>query len=53
MKEETIKRRVCGLSREDEEKQLADIIDVAQMNLERTKKYSSDLEDELKDMLEA
>ena len=52
MKEEKIKRRVYGLSREEEEKQLADIIDVAQKNLERTQKYNVELVDELKDMLE-
>lgn len=53
MSEEKIKSRVYGLSREDEEKQLAEIIDVAQQNLERTKKYNTELADELKDMLES
>lgn len=53
MREEKIKRRVYGLSREDEEKQLAEIIDVAQENLERTEKYNTELADELKDMLDS
>lgn len=53
MKEENLKRRVYGLSREDEERQLAEIIDVAQKNLDRTKKRNVELKDELKDMLEA
>lgn len=50
MKEENTKRRVYGLSKEDEERQLADIIDVAQENLERTEKFNSELLEELKDM---
>ena len=53
MKEEKMKRRVYGLSREDEEKQLAEIIEVARENLERTERYNVELADELKDMLEA
>lgn len=53
MKEENTNRKIYGLSREDEEKQLADIIEVAQENLEQTQKYNTELEDELKDMLEA
>ncbi|MBE5960544.1 MAG: DUF4968 domain-containing protein [Lachnospiraceae bacterium] len=53
MKEEKTERRIYGSSRADEEKQLADIIKVAQENLERTEKYNQELTDELKDMLDA
>lgn len=53
MKELRSGRIVYGLSREEEEKQLADIIEVAQENLERTQRYNKELAEELKDMLEA
>lgn len=51
--EEKTKTMVYGLSREDEEKQLADILMIAQVNLEKAEKYDSELTEELKDMLEA
>lgn len=45
-------RPVPGLSREEEEKQLAGILDVAQENLERTEGYIKGLSDELYDLME-
>ena len=47
------KKGIYGLSREEEEKQLADIIKIAQENLERTEKYNTELTEELKDMLDS
>lgn len=45
-------RPVPGLSREEEEKQLAGILDVAQENLKRTEGYIKGLSDELYDLME-
>jgi len=53
MKTEIKKRRVYGLSREEEEKQLKEIIDVAQKNLERTENYNKELMAELMDLRES
>ena len=53
MEKEIVKRKVYGLSREDEEKQLAEIIDVAQKNLERTERYNKELTEELQDLRES
>lgn len=50
MHRKNIKRKAYGSSREDEEKQLAEIIDVAQKNLERTEKYNKELTEELEDL---
>lgn len=52
MKEENRNPSIHGLSRESEEKQLAEIINVAQENLERTEGYIKELSAELHDMLE-
>lgn len=52
MKEKKTLRPVPGLSREEEEKQLAEIIDVAQDNLTRTERYIRQLSDELYDLME-
>lgn len=52
MNEQKTFRSVPGLSREDEEKQLAEIIDVAQNNLTRTEGYIRQLSDELYDLME-
>lgn len=52
MKEEKKSRSIPGVSREAEEKQLENIIDVAQENLERTMRYNKELTEELHDMLE-
>ena len=45
-------RSVPGLSREEEEKQLEEILEVAQENLERTKGYMKQLSEELHDLIE-
>lgn len=45
-------RPIPGLSREAEEKQLAEIIQVAQENLERTKGYVGQLSEELHELME-
>ncbi len=45
-------RPVPGLSREEEEKQLAEVIGVAQKNLERTEAYIRELSGELYDLME-
>lgn len=45
-------RPVPGLSRQEEEKQLTEIIGVAQKNLERTEGYIKQLSDELYDLME-
>ena len=45
-------RPVPGLSREDEEKQLQEIICAAQENLERTQAYIRSLSDNLEDLRE-
>lgn len=45
-------RPVPGLSREEEEKQLEEILEVAQENLERTKGYMKQLSEELHDLIE-
>ena len=45
-------RPVPGLSREDEEKQLKEIIDIAQANLIRTESYVKALSDEYHDLVE-
>lgn len=52
MQEKKTLRPIPGLSREDEEKQLSEIIQVAQENLERTKGYVRQLSDELYDLME-
>lgn len=45
-------RPVPGLSRQEEEKQLTEILGVAQKNLERTEGYIKQLSDELYDLME-
>lgn len=45
-------RPIPGLSREDEEKQLAEIIKLAQVNLEKTKHHIGQLSEELHDLME-
>ncbi|XCP83533.1 AAA family ATPase [Roseburia hominis] len=50
-KEETF-RTLPGLSREEEEQQLADIIKVAQDNLDKTQGYVTELSDELHELME-
>lgn len=45
-------RPIPGLSREDEEKQLAEIINMAQDNLERAEGHISQLSEELHDLIE-
>ncbi|MDO5521618.1 MAG: DUF4968 domain-containing protein [bacterium] len=52
MEQEVKNTSVYGTSLESEKKQLAEIIDVAQENLERTEGYVKELSDELHDMLE-
>ncbi|NCB94700.1 MAG: DNA helicase UvrD, partial [Clostridia bacterium] len=52
MKEEGKDQMIHALSREEEEENLAEIIDVAQENLERTQKYIDELSGELRDLLE-
>ncbi|MDO5291580.1 MAG: AAA family ATPase [bacterium] len=52
MRQENRNTFIYGLSRESEEKQLAEIINVAQENLDRTEGYVKELSDELHDMLE-
>ncbi len=52
MKDEKSTSTIYGISREDEEKQLADILRVAEDNLEWTKQHYEGLADQLKDMLE-
>lgn len=47
------KKGIYGLSREEEEKQLAYIIEIARENLERVEKYNTELSEELKDMLDS
>ncbi|MDO5350623.1 MAG: 3'-5' exonuclease [Lachnospiraceae bacterium] len=53
MENEKAFRPIPGLSREEEEKQLAEIISIAQNNLTRTEGYISQLSDELHDLMEA
>lgn len=53
MKKEINHKKVYGLSREDEEKQLQEIIQIAQENLERTEKYNKELVEELEDLRES
>lgn len=50
MERKIIKRKVYGSSREEEEKQLAQIIEVAQENLDRTERYNKELVEELQDL---
>ncbi|UWO25829.1 ATP-binding domain-containing protein [Marvinbryantia formatexigens] len=45
-------RPVPGLEREDEEKQLAEILSIAQENLERTEEHIGELSEELHDLME-
>lgn len=52
MKENRTFRPVPGLGREDEERQLEEIIGIAQENLERTEKRGKDLQEELHDLME-
>lgn len=52
MREKTAFRPIPGLSREEEEKQLAKIIDLAQTNLTRTEGYIRKLSEELYDLKE-
>ena len=52
MKTEKTIRPIPGLSREDEEKQLAEIIKIAQDNLERAKGHIGQLSEELHDLME-
>lgn len=52
MKSDSTPRPIPGLSREEEEKQLADIIRTAQENLTRTENYIRQLTDELDDLME-
>lgn len=52
MKEKKTFRPIPGLSREEEEQQLAEIISVAQENLIRTEGYVSQLSDELHELME-
>lgn len=52
MKEKKTFRPIPGLSREEEEQQLAEIIDVAQSNLIKTESYIKNLSDELYDLME-
>ena len=56
MKTERIYRPIPGLTREDEEKQLQEVIGVAQENLEKTKKQIRELSEglyEIYEMMEA
>lgn len=52
MKEKKASRPIPGLSREEEEKQLAEIIGIAQNNLTRTEGYIRQLSEELYDLRE-
>lgn len=52
MKEEKSTKTIYGLSRVEEEKQLADIIQVAEDNLEWTKQHYEGLAEQLRDQLE-
>lgn len=52
MKEKKAFRPIPGLSREEEEKQLAEIIELAQANLTRTEGYIRSLSEELHDLME-
>ncbi len=52
MEEKKAFRPIPGLSREEEEKQLAEIIRIAQENLARTEGYIGQLSDELYDLME-
>lgn len=52
MKETKTVRPIPGLGREDEEKQLAEIISVAQENLTKTEGYIKELSEELHDLME-
>lgn len=52
MKADKTIRPVPGLSREEEEKQLSEIIRIAQDNLTRTENYIRQLTDELDDLME-
>lgn len=52
MKQEKSRAPMYGLSRESEEQQLAEVIQVAQNNLERTEGYIKELSEELHEMLE-
>ena len=52
MEAEKTSRPVPGLTREAEEEQLAEIIQVAQDNLVRTQTYIRQLTDELDDLME-
>lgn len=52
MKEKKTFRPIPGLSREEEVKQLAEIIGVTQKNLERTEQTIKQYEDELYDLME-
>lgn len=47
-----VSRPIPGLSREAEEAQLARIIGIAQVNLEKAEKYGTQLSDELHDLME-
>lgn len=52
MKEKVTFRPIPGLEREDEEQMLAEIIRVAQSNLDQTKGYIRNLSEELHDLME-
>ena len=52
MKQERTRRPVFGTSREEEERQLAQITGVAQRNLERTEGYIRGLSQEIYDLME-
>ena len=52
MKEKERFRPIPGLSREDEEKQLAEIIGIAQDNLVKTENHIKQLSDEVYDLME-
>lgn len=53
MRREETRCKVFGISREAEEEKLAEILRVAQENLERTERHQESLSEELKDMLES
>ena len=52
MKEKKTFRSIPGLSREEEEKQLADILTIAQSNLEHTREQIRSLSEEVYDLME-
>ena len=52
MMEQEKNRSIHGLSWEDEEKQLASTIGIAQKNLEQAERYTEQLSEELHEMLE-